>query len=86
MRHVLTVIICWTAIHVTYAQQPFEDVTQQAGLEGLSGGVAAWVDFDRDGWCVQIRWPDGTRQEIAAQADQSITVEWKTPDGASAKQ
>ena len=51
MRHVLTVIICWTAIHVTYAQQPFEDVTQQAGLEGLSGGVAAWADFDRDGWC-----------------------------------
>ena len=30
--------------------QPFQDVTDAVGLSGLSGGVAAWGDFDRDGW------------------------------------
>ena len=29
---------------------PFDDVTDRVGLKGLSGGVAAWGDFDRDGW------------------------------------
>jgi hypothetical protein len=32
------------------AVEPFQDVTQQAGLDGLSGDVAAWGDFDRDGY------------------------------------
>ena len=51
------------------------DLTLHFGLGSHAGAVQ-----------LQIRWPDGTHQEIAAQADQSITVEWKTPDGASAKQ
>ena len=28
----------------------FKDVTELVGLKGLSGGVAAWVDYDADGW------------------------------------
>ena len=32
------------------AIEPFQDVTEAVGLSGVSGGVAAWVDFDRDGW------------------------------------
>lgn len=28
----------------------FEDVTGEMGLSGLPNGVAAWGDFDRDGW------------------------------------
>lgn len=29
---------------------PFEDVTEEVGLKGLSGGVAAWGDYNNDGW------------------------------------
>ena len=28
----------------------FTDVTEAVGLKGMSGGVAAWGDFDNDGW------------------------------------
>ena len=28
----------------------FTDVTEATGLKGLGGGVAAWVDYDADGW------------------------------------
>jgi hypothetical protein len=28
----------------------FVDVTEAMGLKGMSGGVAAWGDFDNDGW------------------------------------
>jgi hypothetical protein len=28
----------------------FADVTEAVGVKGLSGGVAAWGDFDNDGW------------------------------------
>ena len=51
MTRLVTILVCCTAIHATRAAEPFEDVTQQVGLDGLSGGVAAWVDFDNDGWC-----------------------------------
>jgi hypothetical protein len=51
MTKFLTLVMCCTAIHVARATEPFLDVTQQVGLDGLSGGVAAWVDFDNDGWC-----------------------------------
>src|SRR5688572_20902965 len=30
--------------------KPFVDVTEPLGLKGMSGGVAAWGDFDNDGW------------------------------------
>ena len=32
------------------AVDSFKDVTELVGLKGLSGGVAAWVDYDADGW------------------------------------
>jgi len=44
-------LVCWIAVGPAQAAEPFVDVTQQVGLEGLSGGVAAWADFDSDGWC-----------------------------------
>jgi hypothetical protein len=28
----------------------FADITEAVGLKGMSGGVAAWGDFDNDGW------------------------------------
>ena len=30
--------------------EAFTDVTEATGLKGLGGGVAAWVDYDADGW------------------------------------
>src|SRR5713226_5981179 len=30
--------------------KPFIDVTEAMGLKGNNGGVAAWGDFDNDGW------------------------------------
>src|SRR5947207_768141 len=30
--------------------KPFLDVTEVMGLKGNNGGVAAWGDFDNDGW------------------------------------
>jgi hypothetical protein len=33
-----------------HALEPFQDITDAIGLEGLSGGVACWVDVDGDGW------------------------------------
>lgn len=30
--------------------KPFSDVTESVGLNGLGGGVAAWTDFDNDGF------------------------------------
>ena len=33
-----------------WAQFTFEDVTDEAGMAGLSGAVAAWGDSDNDGW------------------------------------
>ena len=32
------------------AVDAFADVTDAVGLKGLGGGVAAWVDYDADGW------------------------------------
>lgn len=32
------------------AMKPFTDVTEAMGLKGNNGGVAAWGDFDNDGW------------------------------------
>ncbi len=51
MTRFVTLAVCCTATHIVCAAEPFEDVTQQVALDGLSGGVAAWADFDRDGWC-----------------------------------
>ena len=39
-----------TFVSIGFASEPFVDVTERAGLTGLSGGVAAWGDFDNDGW------------------------------------
>lgn len=33
-----------------FGQQAFEDVTDSIGLNGLGGGVAAWVDYNNDDW------------------------------------
>lgn len=49
MTRILASVVLLTAPAVL-AVEPFEDVTDQLGLDGLSGGVAAWVDFDNDGW------------------------------------
>ena len=35
---------------VSHAIEPFENATEAVGLKGLSGGVAAWGDFNNDGW------------------------------------
>jgi hypothetical protein len=32
------------------AAEPFAEVTEAVGLKGVSGDVAAWGDFDGDGW------------------------------------
>ncbi len=50
MTRFATLVVCCMSIHGTGAVEPFEEVTQQVGLDGLSGGVAAWADFDGDGW------------------------------------
>ena len=53
-RRFLTVLLILAAVGLcsdrSYAVEPFLDVTDQRGLQGLSGGVAAWGDFDNDGW------------------------------------
>ena len=41
---------CWNLAPSASAVEPFVDVTERVGLKGLSGGVAAWGDFDNDGW------------------------------------
>ena len=43
-------VVFSTGIEFTRATKPFQDVTKQVGLDALSGGVAAWADFDNDGW------------------------------------
>ena len=50
MSRLTTILVCCTAIRLTQAAEPFVDVTQQVGLDRLSGGVAAWADFDNDGY------------------------------------
>ena len=46
---VVAVCCCVVLTQSVFADQ-FQDVTEQVGLKGLSGGVAAWGDFDNDGW------------------------------------
>ena len=45
----VAVCFCVVLTQSVFADQ-FQDVTEQVGLKGLSGGVAAWGDFDNDGW------------------------------------
>lgn len=44
------IVISWAYVEIANGQAAFEDVTERVGLKGLSGGVAAWADFDRDGY------------------------------------
>jgi hypothetical protein len=50
MRSVMPPLILAVAANWLMASEPFRDVTDGVGLEGLSGDVAAWGDFDKDGW------------------------------------
>ncbi|MCH8044496.1 MAG: VCBS repeat-containing protein, partial [Planctomycetes bacterium] len=50
MRYSITFFVVVVFTSQLAAAEPFEDATQRVGLKGLSGGVAAWGDFDRDGW------------------------------------
>src|SRR5262245_22661577 len=48
-------LILWTPLAVASlradeAMKQFMDVTEAVGLKGNNGGVAAWGDFDNDGW------------------------------------
>jgi hypothetical protein len=52
-RFVLLICICigsWLSCRSLRAVEPFQDVTKSVGLTGMSGGVAAWGDFNNDGW------------------------------------
>jgi hypothetical protein len=49
MSIIILVLACLCS-RPTYANEPFLDVTEKSGLKGMSGGVAAWGDFDNDGW------------------------------------
>lgn len=63
------------------AQIEFVDVTQAAGLKGMSGGPAAWGDYDNDGW-LKVRLQGGgqvNRAAIGAQVriqlgDRTLTI------------
>ncbi len=48
----LVLISCWFVFFSTpsFGQFAYKDVTKDLGLTGLSGGTAAWVDYDNDGW------------------------------------
>ena len=47
---ILVLLVISVQCQCAWAQFAFEDVTDEAGLSGLSGSVAAWGDFDNDGW------------------------------------
>src|SRR5262245_64514771 len=51
-RHALVVvwIMLPSALRAAEPIKPFIDVTEEVGLQGNNGGVAAWGDFDNDGW------------------------------------
>lgn len=50
MRNLIPIILLCAATIGSTAAEPFQDVTDAVGLQGLSGGVVAWGDFDNDGW------------------------------------
>ncbi|MFT5304433.1 MAG: hypothetical protein ACI814_005261 [Mariniblastus sp.] len=43
-------IVSVVFVSTLQAQNAFEDVTESVGLTGLSGSVAAWGDYNNDGW------------------------------------
>lgn len=47
---VLLVCVLCCSLPVFGGEDRFTDVTDKVGLTGLGGGVAAWVDVNRDGW------------------------------------
>ena len=52
-RHTLTIVwlaLAASTLRAEEAIKPFVDVTEAMGLKGNNGGVAAWGDFDNDGW------------------------------------
>jgi len=52
-RHALVVVwmtLLPSAVRAGEPIKPFLDVTEAMGLKGNNGGVAAWGDFDNDGW------------------------------------
>ncbi len=50
MRKLIAIFLSCAAPFCSTAAEPFQDVTEAVGLTGLSGGAAAWGDFDNDGW------------------------------------
>src|SRR5205814_1228604 len=52
-RHLLVVVgmaLLPLSLRAGDEVKPFLDVTEAMGLKGNNGGVAAWGDFDNDGW------------------------------------
>jgi hypothetical protein len=50
MRSLIALVLLGATTIRVAATEPFQDVTDAVGLKGLSGSVAAWGDFDNDGW------------------------------------
>lgn len=50
MRNLTPLILLSAAAIRLTAAEPFQDVTEAVGLTRCSGGVAAWGDFNNDGW------------------------------------
>lgn len=46
----LVAVCCCVLSSQAVITERFHDVTEQVGMKGLSGDVAAWGDFDNDGW------------------------------------
>jgi hypothetical protein len=47
---IVWIILAASGSRAAESTQPFIDVTEAMGLKGMSGGTAAWGDFDNDGW------------------------------------
>ena len=43
-------VLLFSVMKCALASEPFKDVTDSVGLKGMSGSVAAWADFDNDGY------------------------------------
>ena len=50
MTRLAYAFVVYLAVTSCPGAEPFQDVTEAVGLQGLSAGVVAWGDFDDDGW------------------------------------
>ena len=51
MNRVIVLIASVVGFYASMCKaEPFRNVTDEVGLKGLSGSVAAWGDYDNDGW------------------------------------